>query len=143
VRSLSKKTVTDPEEDAKETEPTVSVKSTDDDPCVESIDEVLKRSQNSTASLTSESTKVTPNKKPNYTTKTVKELEAEIAANNKIYDDELAKKSAAPVTEKKLRPKVEVKSNIQPSSVMRLIRLLLIVAVGVVLGISQFVARHH
>jgi hypothetical protein len=123
-----------PEEDSKETEHIVRINASDDDPGVESIDEVMKRSQNSTTSLTSESTGVTPNKKPSYTTKTVKELEADIAANNKIYDDDLARKSAAPVTEKKVRPKVVVQSNIQPSSIMRLIRLILIVAVGVVLG---------
>eukprot|EP01034_Spumella_vulgaris_P021700 gene21700-27751_t len=51
--------------------------------------------------------------------------------NTKKYDESVMKKEVNPNAEKKLRPKVAVKSNLDPSSIMRLIRLLLIVALGV------------
>ncbi len=77
----------------------------------------------------------TPKKEIVYSKKTVKEIEEEVARNTAKHDESALKKEVAKKEEKpKIKPKVEPKSNVQPASVMRLIRLLLIVALGIVLG---------
>lgn len=108
-----------------------------DDPEIESLDEALIRSQKSRDTSATDSTKsvTTPKKEIVYSKKTMKEIEAEVAQNTAEFDKTALKSTTAKKDDKVVpKRKVEVPSNVQPSSIMRLIRLLIIVAIGVFLG---------
>lgn len=124
--------------------PVTPAKHDNADPDVETIDEMAKIvKSNSTNSI--ESSTPTPKKEIVYVKKTMKEIEEEVAINTKKFDENALKKdekkegtsSSKPIAA--VKPKVKLQSNVQPSSIMRLIRLLLIVLLGTSIGMSYLI----
>lgn len=104
-----------------------------DDPETESLDDALVRSRELKKSTSASTTgETTPKKEVVYTRKSLKEIEAEIAKNTAKFDENTLKREDPKKTV--MKRKVEPSSNIQPASIMRLIRLLLIAALSMFIG---------